>query len=305
MVVFSHCLSIVDLDARTSTLFESVLLNVTVVFVLISGYVFSHVHGHGRIAWGDFVRKRIGYLLVPYVLWSAPAIAYIVAEHPAIRDIGMYGAPVPLQVLELLATGRHLSNFWYVPVIFVVLMVAPLLLPIRQRPWFAPLVAVGVVVVALLGRWESGRYAYFFVVFLLGMLLHLRRPALERLLDRRWAVPALVALYLAGVAWVDAPAMHLMQKVALFLLLIGGLRTWLGALPMLDGLAELSFPIFLMHIYVINAIKAACTHLPVLHAAGETVLFVASGAAALAISYGVAAGLRRLLGRRSRYLVGA
>ena len=101
-----------------------------------------------------------------------------------------------------------------------------------------------------------------------------------------------------------------LQKILLSFTLLGVIRQYDYRLAKpLEGLASSSFSIFFLHCYVLDIIVLVATdfgrltgHYPL---AGNPMNWLITFAIGVGVSYGIAVACQRLLGTRSRYLIGS
>lgn len=156
----------------------------TILFVFISGFLFQHLNTTDFV-FSDYIKKKLKYVVVPYVLVSIPAIAdKLLFETNAVWMTPFYQElPWPFQALYLLATGKHSGPFYFIPVIVLIYCLSPLLFPFQKAKSFQWLG----VVIPLVGlfTYAYGYYAnvlesllYFLPVYILGMWVSKNKEAI-------------------------------------------------------------------------------------------------------------------------------
>lgn len=110
-------------------------------FLFVSGFFVSVLAGRSRskVSWRA-VRARIAGLAVPYLFWSAVVLT----------GFWLQGRALPAsRYLPVLATGMTGPNYYYVPLLIQLYVVAPLIVALTRSRWRALLVATGVLQVAV------------------------------------------------------------------------------------------------------------------------------------------------------------
>jgi hypothetical protein len=151
--------------------------NGTVLFVFIAGFLFYYLN-HKRFEYGDYLKKKFLYVIIPYVIISIPAIIdkfyFDRAGEHWWMDNDYLAYPTPVKVLVLLLTGHHMGVFWFIPMISVIYIIAPLILKFAKTKAF--LYITPLLVIPSLFLFRFGYYAnigislmYFFPIYLFGI----------------------------------------------------------------------------------------------------------------------------------------
>lgn len=294
----------------------------SIYFFFIAGYLFQHLST--RFLFSSYLKQKFKTVILPYLLLSIPALIVFTL---LTQRIGMwswfYDLPVWQQASLFLLTGKHLAPLWFVPTITLFYLAAPLFIWMDRRfAWgywvILPLLALS----AYLGR--GGQLGplnfalYLLPMYLMGMAFSHHKERALALVERWWPLLVLVGV-ISIWAWMDRwsepPHWQVPQKVAFALLI-----TWLLSRhhqlfgTRLDYIAEISFGIFFIHAYFISAIKVVMVYLisgTVYRGAkgdeltGSLWGFGLYAAAVLALSVATLWCAKKLLGKRSRMVVGA
>ncbi|MER2536003.1 MAG: acyltransferase [Rhizobiaceae bacterium] len=309
----------------------------TSYFVFISGFLYRQVF-FGRIAYGDFLRKKALYVGLPYLLLASPvALAEIVTGIfyvTAVKD----GQPYPdspfIEFVALMATGRMVTAYWYIPFAMLLFAAAPLFDRfIRLKSAWRRLAVLGAFLALALWLHRPASnldpvhsLLYFTNVYLFGLLFWEHRHRLMPLLVR----PP-VLLLLAGAAVSVAAAQvflqhsvgnlergagdglwplgfdyMLVQKYLAILFLCGFLARW-GHLfaPPLRFMARISFGVYFIHGIIIAVLTRMAPALSLPHSRNPILDLAIYGGVVLLLSVAVTLGVKRAAGRRSRYIIGA
>lgn len=246
--------------------------NWTVPFVFIAGYLFRHLDVGGD--YRTLLRQKARRLLLPYLVVSAPllaAFALNVVVEPrwaSERWQGLGGG----RYLVYVFTGAHARHFWFIPVMFTIFAMAPLW---RSRPlqrgMGLHLALVLSVVVSLIIDRDADASAYpllrvlhFASCFVWGLWVATYRTALDQ--HRRAVTVGMVAVAVAVVSSVgpNDPKMFAANyglKMALCPLLLFAFNRQLPNMldVVLGRLAELSFGIYFVHVYLLDAMRGRYT----------------------------------------------
>src|SRR5690606_22145708 len=99
------------------------------LFRVHSGFLYRQVF-FGRIAYGDFMRKKALYVGLPYLVLGVPLalLEIAVGNYGVIlnKQGEFYGSGVFMDMVVLLTTGRMATAYWYIPFIFIVFLASPL-----------------------------------------------------------------------------------------------------------------------------------------------------------------------------------
>lgn len=319
-VVAGHSISSTGwvIDSGAEKFIANIILGGTNLFVFISGYLFHHVFKN-RYTFKGFLQQKAQRVLLPYLFLSVlPILMAVKNDHPA----GILGAVT--SYLGHLMKGDIWICYWYVP--FVMAMFA--LSPIHR--WFATLpakvqiTAVGaMLMVASITQRPINNIGipqllvYFTPVYLAGVTAAVHRQHLMAFLSRHNLKLLIGAVGLAIAQAILAPNtgsyhrafgsignidLQLIQKMLMCGWLLYALQWFDRRESKAIGLvAASSFAVFFLHPYVLDIwLRTWKLH-----------VFLSGGSAlplAVAIIHGTsilcALAVRKLAGKRSRYLIG-
>lgn len=332
IIVAGHAIGTLGRDEhpRTADFLLDLLDSGTVLFVFIAGFLFEHLSR--KYEYRDYLRKKLLNVIVPYLLVSIPAVLYTVLftqpEQALPEELG--GTSVGYQAAWMLLTGGGTFNYaiWFVPMIALYYLAAPLFMQFVARPQLY-LLAIVLVPLSMLAHRppevDTPAIAlYFLPAYLLGMWASHARARLEPLLDRWWPWPltafgaAVLARFLFSPYHGNEYASGLFsgefglfdwmlpQKLLLCFALLGLMRRldgWLG--DRLRFLGDISFTIFFVHCYLLFGFLVVSTHGFGLTPQLSLPLWLALTAGTVAATAGGTLVAKRLLGHRSRYLIGS
>lgn len=317
-ILAAHCISVFRwkenpaLECGVEVLFK----NSSVFFIFITGYLLQHLSP--RFQAGAYFRNRLSCVGLPYLVMSIPALVlstWFVRQH----DVGewFYALPAWQRIAGFLLNGDHLAPFWYIPFAFCLYAAAPLLLAADRRPrlyWgLAGLFCLSWLVPRT--DWAMLNVLHFLSVFVSGMAASRFHAPLKTALDALRLPLWGCWLFLVCLEWGPQDRdgfTNLLQKSLLAVLLLDLLERCKGFRRPFMGLAEVSFGLYFVHGYLIAAAKLLLHHPDVLRASpllssllhGSIAGFVLVWLVVLGASLGAVLLGRRLLGSKSKYILG-
>jgi surface polysaccharide O-acyltransferase-like enzyme len=322
-IVAGHCGSFVQWGALTPTIRTTGVLfcNWTVVFVFIAGYLFQHL-GAAR-SYGAFVRKKLRYVAIPYVLTSLPVLAgFALNMHPEPGWTRLVWGDLGLgRYLAYLLTGAHAIHTWFIPVMLGLFALAPLWRRAARgrAPLLTPLLVLSVLAAIALTRASSLdplflliNLVHFSSCFLFGVWWAKHREALDRHSGAIVAASLVIVALTLAHEWLT-PSGHVVLgnrwnyalKMALCPVLLVALRRPLPRLVDrgLGHLAELSFGVYFVHMYWLDLFIGRWAIGVRGHFFGWPG-WLWQTTAVLGLSVATVLLLRRLAGRHARAVVG-
>ena len=316
--------------------FPALINGGTAYFVFISGFLYRQVF-FDRVSYGDFMKKKLLYVGLPYLVLATPLSLIEILSGAfsvtTIRDGVAYPHSLFIDFIVLMATGRMVTAYWYIPFVFLIFLAAPLFdrfIRLEQRTkWlvFAATLAVAFWIhrpADNLNPIQS--FAYFTNIYLFGILFCEYRATIIAVVTRR-PVLAVLAILMFAVAAVQVLAFHrigniergpgdgwmpmgfdfmLVQKYIGILLFCGLFARWgkhMGRL--LSFVAANSFGLYFVHGVVIAVLtrllaKVIAPHLP--NPVADLVMYTVI---VLAISIACVVVVKQVTGRYSRYIIGS
>lgn len=306
----------------------------TAYFVFISGFLYRQVF-YGRMAFGAFMRRKALFVGLPYLVIATPValaeIAHGTFTTVSFKDGVAYPHSAFVDLVVLMASGRMVNAYWYIPFVFLLFLASPV---------FDRFIRLGgarrfavVALAFLLALWAHRpvdnlnpfhSLVYFANIYMFGMLFCEYRDRIVAVVSRPPAVLALACLILAvaavqalvlddtsnieraaGDGWLPLGFdLMLVQKYVGFFLFCGLFARWGGhASGPLSYLARNSFGLYFVHAIVI----AVMMRLPAALSphSGDPMLDLALYAGfVIAVSLAVVALVKQASGRYSRYIIG-
>lgn len=299
--------------SQLERLLRILFCNGSTLFVFVAGYLFQHLSG--RFELRKYFISKLKNVILPYVVVSIPAIIVFVVFRQ--RDDlwpGFYDQSIPVQVGMFLVTGTHLATLWFIPMISLIFLIAPLLVRLDRNGWLYLLLPITLVLSAYVPRGLPHQsFAHFLSAYLLGMACSRYREPVNSYLSRRAtlaAIFALMATLVTAELFLTTETMsylNYLQKLLLSLFFIGFLFRHNESLTssFVNGIADTSFGIYFLHAYVIFAFRfAAKSYFGQLPAAHVSLIIIYTVLIML-VSLVLVRFAQRLLGKRSRMLIGS
>ena len=287
--------------------------NGSVIFVFIAGYLFQHLlvkYQHKKYFIGKF--KNV---ILPYILVSIPAVLIFVVFMQ--RDTvwsGFYDEPLWLQAIYFYLTGFHLAPLWFIPMIALFYIAAPLLVKLDKMKGFYLILPLAMLLSCFVGRGLPVQsFIHFFSVYLLGMYCsHYKAQINEVISTTKFLVifaALVIGLAISEFIYMQGTMTFLnyLQKMSMsmfFLALFIRAGERLN-FKVIRTIADTSFGVFFIHSYVLTATKMTIVQLYGDKIEGSILLFPFVALSTLLICVGIIVLIQKLLGNKSRYLVGS
>lgn len=236
------------------------LIDSSILFVFIAGYLFQYLID--EYDYRKYLVKKFRNVILPYLIMSLPAI-YIMLTRPEwlgsswIQTPSFESKPLIVKILLYYATGAHLPQFWFIPMICIFYLVSPVLRYIDDHPRWYYAIPFLIAISFMVDRPEFNNnslqsFVFFLPIYLLGMHSSHYHYEYLKLLQKYWVVILLAVLIFTGFSFINHQ-ISLFQKISLtFLVLIILWKvSWKGLDRVLGLVAKYSFGIFFIHKYVI------------------------------------------------------
>jgi hypothetical protein len=319
MVVLSHLiLSLTWQDSHILHLCRMLFSNGTVFFIFIAGYLFQYLLPKYR--YGSYLLKKLQYVILPYLVCSLPIIVAKlrgwVPDYPVFAE--HFGQLAVWQkILVYYLTGMHLGPLWFIPMICMFYVAAPLFILITN--WSKSYWLFLLLIIFNLGiprPWVHDpiiSFVHFAPIYLMGILACRYREGVARFSQKLWPLMLgmLVTISLLEYHIDIFRAFNSISKVIASFLII----YWLQALEKKDGyvihplvylIADTSFGIFFLHQYAIGIYSRAipAVHLPKLLKNANFLSVPIGFVIVISLCLLVILGIKRLLNKQSRLAIG-
>ncbi|MGL5287003.1 MAG: acyltransferase family protein [Aeromonas sp.] len=319
MVMFSHITVIYEHDSIWQNLCRYLFGDVSSLFVFVSGYLFLYTTERKGYDYLPYLHKKAGYILYPYLLLSAVAIGYGIVTDKNL-DYGL--APLQYGIWSLIVGGALIVPLWYIPMIWLVFLISPLLRYASRSSFFGPIVVVALFVSLMTARPLSNLNPFlsvfhFLGFYLMGMYFAQNGPLIQ------WAkskvIPISVGLLIAYLLmyfwWFNTETFnhgfwdqlfHLnvlqLSKLIFVWLMYFIFAAYLNhPYKPMSHIAQISFGLFFVHGFWLYLFGIVLGRMPVENIIGRLAIQLLFCFVFSYISILIA---RKVLGKRSRYVVG-
>ena len=331
-VVATHVLNYLDwqdTSAIVHNLLLSLMQNGTVMFVFIAGFLFQYTSS--RFLYPKYLLTKLKNVIAPYAIIATADLTYHFC-----RNNGIFAADYPyrlanpvLNIARAYLTGAEITApMWFVPMIALFYLMAPLLLAIDRRPRAYAIVPTFAILALLIHRpmqLTSILHAavYFLPAYLAGMWFsHYRELVIVFLRKARWILICFgVALILiemviykhGGAIMSRAPFstedgivdIDFLLKLLISFVLVELLQKYNNHLRgKLDLIAGASFGIFFLHEYAIFLVLMICRNFGYSNIHGGLLQFAVLLSIAITLSLLGVLATRSIFGKHSRLLIG-
>lgn len=319
-VVFSHISTYGRLGLLGDCLYFF-FRDATVWFIFISGYLFNHLES-ARFDYKSYFSKKVKYVLLPYLILSIPAImaGLFFQAH---RVLGLEAHKYVLW--SLVVGGSVIVPMWFIPMIMIFFLFSPAFywLGLCRAQYLITLFGIGVSL--LTSRPVENMnpllaFVHFAGFYLLGIVVSKHYATISKF-ARTTAAMNLIAVAIIAFACSSLAALRqhdndpagFLDGMCLFNNLVFGKLCLLVIIfllferymnvrnRVLGWMAEISFGIFFLHGFFMIFFRMKITSLlqasPVFAVALEIIFILCSSIVAVLV-------LRKILGRRSRYVIG-
>lgn len=315
-------------DSVVKDIFTTLLDNGTVLFVFIAGFLFQYLRG--KYEYVSYLKRKAKYVILPYIIASVPAILADLYEKtiPVWMPESVAAQPKIMQALYMLATGKHLGPFWFIPMITIFYLISPLLIKIDRPVFYKTLFPV--LFVAGLFTFRFGYFSnifdsfvHYLPVYIYGMWGARYRM---KLIHLRWRWVLLLSAIYIFIAFLEVSNTVYVPKLSSFqeaatapyfsfnfaklkvsLLCIVLLRLFYSVnseMKMLKLLGDYSFGIYFIHLYVITAVEMIMKRI---HPSFELGLFtfLLYIIIVTVVTVLIVAVVKKIFKKKSRYVIGS
>ncbi|MCX7097281.1 MAG: acyltransferase [Methylococcales bacterium] len=316
-IVAGHSIDAFDWgdQQETERILRICFSNGTVLFVFIAGYLFQHLSP--KYETKKYFIAKLKHVLVPYIIISIPAILIftLVQEKNAVWE-GFYDHTLWEQVALFYLTGAHLAPFWFIPMICLFYLVAPALIWADKTKGFYFATPLLIVLSCFIARgFPNQSFVHFFSVYVLGMFCSRYKPIVNHWLENSTILfLACLSVIVLGIyeyyLMPETETMtyfNLLQKLALTALIMGLLIRLKeqSTNHYLNLIANASFGLFFVHSYLLSAAKLAYENLVGSKAEGDVLGYIFVVMAITLMGLATVYTIKKILGQKSKYLVGS
>jgi len=288
--------------------------NGSVLFVFIAGYLFQHLSHKYEIK--KYYKSKFKNVLVPYFLISIPAIfVFVTVMERETMWLGFYDNPTWLQVVLFYLTGKHLAPLWFIPMIAIFYLIAPLLIKADKGNVIYYGMPVFIILSCVFGRGDlpNINFIHFFSVYLLGMACSKYKDELNSIFEKSRFLcitfAIVVVLGLIELFFIESTMSYVnyLQKITMSVFFLGLLIRYNSNLKskLVSVIANTSFGIFFIHSYIITGSKLSYKEILGALPQGNLFVYLLAAIATLLVCTAAILFIKKISGRNSRYLVGS
>jgi len=290
----------------------------TIYFIYISGFLFYHLSPKFELA--KYYKSKLLNVILPFILISTFLILlknarlFVQHEDPLINFFKY--------LVETLLHGSAQIQYWYIPFIFIIFLVSPLLLKIPKNI-FRKIIFFACLLPLLGTRTETTisflQYVYFFPIYLLGMYVAMDYSNFILLIKKQKNALILI-LVISSIALISfhgepyyigfiniTESLYYIQKIAIcFLSIMYLMKLENKEIPLLDYFATYSFAIYFTHTMIGNTVIKYWYYSYVFEKIPELIVLY-SIIYVITVSFAtllICLIIKKLLGKRSRYFIG-
>ena len=321
-VVATHSLNIFNWDEAPQTyqFLDGFLNQTSIWFAVVSGFLMQHINKDTEIL--EFYKIKLIKIVLPYIIVSIPAVIYYTSFSHTYRVAPeFYDRPTIERIALFFITGKQLAPFWYIPTVCIFFALQPLVRTIDRHPRLYLCLPFLLIISAILGRdgllvYTGASYlfdsvskaAYLFSVYILGMFCSRYYDTLTLYLER--AIPYLLPL--AFLTYFDLTVFQMEKTASIFIFKVSTCFVALYILTKINidkssifsKISKYSFGIFFLHGYLIGLVDYLLNRKGVKICAGNIPLYATFSVSVFVTTYFMVLAAKKVLGSRSKYIIG-
>lgn len=314
-VIAGHLLLQWPAGSKTHLFLQVFWENGTVLFIFIAGYLFQHLSK--KFEYKSYLIKKLQNVIIPYLIISIPIIIYRVVKNdiPGYTlqlHADFYSWSALQKIIYFLLHGAHLQQLWFVPMIALFYVSAPLLIYIDRHPKLYYSLFVFVFISFMVEREPLSdilkMFVHFFSVYVFGMFMsHYKNRYLE-FAKKNWLLITFLTIgcfVLNLIFFTYNDPLNYIHKMLFCCFFIYWLWKLDAYIPrQLAYLADISFGIFFIHYYFILVYRGLYQKIAVHPLEGSILNWLIVFAFTLGCSVAVLKLVKKLFPKNSRYIVG-
>lgn len=318
LIISSHILS-ADVSGFFYRLLRLFFENSTLLFAFISGYLFQYLTS--KYHYRNYLIKKFNYVILPYLVISIPLITFRVLQEHSFLALStaefIEGRSLVYQILFYITTGLHLVPYWYIPLISVFFLLAPVFYYVDKRPKMYWILPVLLVLAQLLPRDEFQditkfwtMFGHFAFIYVFGMFASHYQDKLDSLNKKYYYV--VVALFVCTSLlsiFYDAFRAQIVyfQKVMLIFVLLETLIKFKSKRVegFLSKMADTSFGMYFVHYVIILLLRNISLRLFGNELPLSVAEWIITYLIVLGLSYYMVRLMQVIFKKNSRFLIGS
>jgi len=332
LIVVAHSFHPWPIDTIPEMVLANLITGGSTYFVFISGFLFHHVF-YPRFNYRAFLIKKIKYVLLPYIVFTSVGFVLFVIYLDAPRKFFPQELVTTndgfFLLFQYLVTGRILTAYWYVPFVMIVFAMSPvfiLYITLSKRNQFCIFVVL-ILVSMVVHRPSYGlspihSVVYFLPVYLLGIMSSINYKYLKQFLPDKYVVLGLLVIGFSvaqvvfcgtygdfskgTMFYYNGIDIIILQKICMIFFMLSLLqRVENKRIPVLSYIASISFSIYFIHPFIIHLMSYYLVEESVRNFVSGTTVFLIKAVFVISISILLSFLFKRVLGGRSRYIIGS
>ncbi len=313
-IVFGHCISAFDwhTSENVSRILKIFFSNGTVLFVFIAGYLFQYLSG--KFLFSRYFYNKILNVGLPYIVCSIPAILYFIfIDKRWDLPPEFYLNSKVIQIIEFYLTGAHITPFWFIPMIFLYYLISPVLVFLDQKNLLYYLLPFSFIVSCYVGRGTiPENFVHFFSVYIFGMFCSKFKQRVNYIITLKTflLVDFLLILVFSYIQFFNLIGSSYLQKLCLTIFILAIFYSIENKFSsksknIFEPLAVTSFGVFFIHSYIISGIKLIVLKFSGEYFHGTVLNYFFFSFFILFISTVIILFGKKILGSKSRYIIGS
>ncbi len=315
-ILMGHCMDAFAWhhNELTYDILKFFIKNGTVLFVFISGFLFQHLSHKYQVR--TYLLTKAKNVILPYIIVSLPAIIYFTCIcHREDMPDDFYDHSIIAQILLFYITGRHITAFWFIPMISLYYFISPILLRLDKTRFFYYLLPIFIAVSVFVPRTGNVliNFIHFFSIYVFGMFFSRYKTIISDIANRYvlWTLLFYFILFLLNIYdfyfdW-EGDYLNFMSKITLCVLIISLLYKYENRIRDKGKyLASVSFGLYFIHSYVIQALRYFLSGQwgGLISPNGSVFLLVLFCTTVIAISVLLIEIIKKIFGKSSRQIIG-
>lgn len=302
--------------STTALLLRIIVENDTVAFIFLAGFLFQYLSR--KFEYKDYLVKKLQNVILPYFLISIPILVYRLYMHDygglILRIYPEFGTFPWYQKIGLYYLyGSHMIQLWFIPMIAIFYVLAPVWIYIDRHPKLYYLVIVFYIVSLLVPRTDLTNIPQMFVHFtfpyVFGMFASRYLKQFMEFSEKYWHLIgiAMVATIWLNYIYADTYywAINMTTKILFCSYFLVAMKKFEKiATPLLWRMGEFSFGIYFIHCYFILAVRIGYPKLMGHEMPANLFFWFLYAAFAILASFYTIIILKKIFGKKSRFIVG-
>jgi surface polysaccharide O-acyltransferase-like enzyme len=316
-------------DDLSKELLITLLDNGTVLFVFIAGFLFQHLQD--RFNYIPYLKKKFQYVVLPYILVSLPAILNRLFIEPGTWEPAfLMDSPDVVKGLYLLATGKHLGPFWFIPMIILFYLISPLFIALdhpKFHRYMLPFLLLGSLFTYRFGYFSNSidSAIHFLPVYIFGIFASRYKDFFT--IGKNWLTWVMVVVYVilailelseilpvyrlnseadaASSLYFGFNSPKLRMMLLCLILIKVFYKIQHRRMPVLRLLGDYSFGLYFIHLYVIIALDTVYRKFVDPQPVFSLLHYVILLSMTVFVSLGIIWIVRKVAGNKSRMLIGS